>query len=382
MIDLHAIRQLFLVGLLGILLSPPVLAQEAGDFVVKTGSINEDVYLVGGQVQVLAEVQGDVVVAGGQIRVERQVTGDALLAGGSVEVRGAVLDDIRAAGGEVIVAGSVGGDALLAGGRIKLTPDAAVGERAWLAGGDVEMAGRVGRELRIGAGSVTLSGEVKGNVMLAARRITLLPTARIEGNLTYWSPEPADIPDEAQIAGIITHVRVEPEPGIVGAAGPLSRAIFLLGLLLVGIVLIKLFPRFSIAAARTIGCDPWKSLGLGLALLVTTPIAAALLMATVIGIPLGFVALAVYFVTLLAGFLTGILFFGELVARRLGRGAGLTTRWKMGALAIAFIVLWFLQFFSGFGGLVSFLALLFGLGAWTLHTYRVYRTPTHSSLAK
>jgi len=365
-------RQLLLVELLGILLCPFLLAQEAGDDVVKTGSFSEDLYLAGGQVQVLAEVEGDVVAAGGQVRVEQQVTGDALLAGGSVEVRSDVLDDIRAAGGEVTVAGSVGGDAILAGGRIRLTAEAIVGERAWLAGGDVEVAGRVGQELRVGAGNVNISGTVEGDVELAARQITILPTVRIEGNLTYRSPEPANIAPQAQISGTITHVPVEAEAGLIRLAEPIFRGIFLLSLLLAGIVLIALFPSFSVAAARIVGSDPWRSLGLGLALLVTTPIAAGLLLATVIGIPLGLVTLALYFVTLLAGFLTGILFLGDLGVRRLCPGTEPSTGWKIGALAIALVALWLLQFLPLIGGLIPFLALLFGLGAWTLRAYRVY----------
>lgn len=159
----------------------------------------------------------------------------------------------------------------------------------------------------MGAGTVSISGEVDGDVELAARQITILPTTRIQGNLTYRSPEPANIAPKAQIMGTVTHVPVEAKAGMIELAGPVFRGILILSLLLAGIVLIMLFPNFGILAARTVGSDPWKSLGLGLglALLVTTPIAASLLMATVIGMPLGFAILAFYFVTLLTGFRCG-----------------------------------------------------------------------------
>lgn len=57
------------------------------------------------------------------------------------------------------------------------------------------------------------------------------------------------------------------------------------------------------SAAVRVSADLWKSLGVGFALLVVTPIAAVMLMSIVLGIWIGLSILALYFVALLIGLL-------------------------------------------------------------------------------
>ena len=95
------------------------------------------------------------------------------------------------------------------GRRLGAPPEAKVAGRAWLAGGTVTAAGRIGRELKVAAASVRIGGEVDGNVEIAARRIDILPMARIKGDLAYTSPTPARIDPGAQILGKVTHTRAD-----------------------------------------------------------------------------------------------------------------------------------------------------------------------------
>ncbi|MFQ5657848.1 MAG: hypothetical protein ACE5G5_09930, partial [Candidatus Methylomirabilales bacterium] len=179
------LRWVLLPGLLLVVHPSLPLAQDSGDVIVKRGTIHDDLYVAGGNVKILADVDGDVAAAGGRVTVDRLVKGDVIVAGGFVDVSGQVLDDVRAAGGYVILDGQIGGDAISAGGKVTVGPATEIGGRAWLAGGDVDMAGRVGRDFKAAAGSITISGQVQGDVELVAREIEVLPTARIAGNLTY-----------------------------------------------------------------------------------------------------------------------------------------------------------------------------------------------------
>jgi cytoskeletal protein CcmA (bactofilin family) len=352
-----------------------LLAYEAGRTVIKGGTVSEDLYVAGGTVRVFAEAEGDVVAAGGRVIIGQLVKGDVIVAGGSVNVRARVLDDIRAAGGDVILEGEVGGDAIAAGGNVSLAPETTIGGRAWLAGGHVEVAGSIGKELKAAGRTITIAGNVQGDVELVAQKIEILPTARIQGNLTYRSPQEAKIDPSAQIEGKVSYIQT----GL--RYTPMQRAIFrvlfFLSLMVVGIVLFLLFPNFTVSAGRTIGSDPWKSLGLGLALLVTTPFVGGLLMATVLGIPLALMLFAIYSVSLLAGFLTAVFFLGEWEVRFLRRGPELSRSWRILSIILALIGLWLIQLIPVVGCVVLFLALLFGIGALGLQTYRTY-TIAHS----
>ena len=144
----------------------------------------------------------------------------------------------------------------------------------------------------------------------------------------------------------------------------------LLWLMVTGVVLLLLFPGVFARSARTIATNPWKSLGLGLAALVVTPVVVMILLFTVLGIPLAFTAMALYAVALLVGFLVAAVFLGDvggLLGQRRPSPGGQIVR-LLGALIVLALARWI----PVVGGLILCLALLFGLGALVLESHRAY----------
>lgn len=366
-------RWISLVGLILALEPAGAMGQEVGGTVLKRGAFAEDLYVAGGRVDVLASVEGDVIAAGGRVTIGRLIRGDVIAAGGEVTVAGEVLDDVRLVGGLVALDGRIGGDTVAAGGSVRLSPEARVAGRAFLAGADVEVRGAIGRSLRAAGRTIRIDGEVEGDANLVAQDIEILPSARIMGNLTYTSPREARIDPAAQIRGTVTHRPTEIPDQARGAGGRILWAVgvvLLLGLMVAGMVLVLLFPRFTLSAARTVGSDPGKSLAVGFAVLVAAPPAAGLLMVTVVGIPMGLALLALYPVSLLAGLLTGAMFLGDL-----GTGLGRwqpSKIWRVLLLMAALTLLGLLGAIPIVGVAVLFLALLFGLGALAVHGFRAY----------
>lgn len=366
-------RTTFLLSLLAVLSSvgvPPALAQQAGPTVIQRGEIREDSYLAGGTVYGLASVRGDLTAAGGQVTIENEVTGDVLAAGGSVTVRARVGDDVRAGGGNVTLAGEIGDDAIAAGGSVMLAPGAAVGGRAWFAGGNIEVHGKVAKTLRAAGGHITIGGDIGGDAELAGERIDIGPGAVIHGNLHYRSRHEARIDSGAKIIGTITREELPVRAG--GAA--FARLGFIASLMLAAIVLYLLFPNASLSAARAMRDAPWKSLGLGLALLVGIPLVIVLLFVTLLGVWLALSLLALYLVFLLLGYLTGVLCLGDI-------GLGLivpkkkkpTRAWRALSIVAVLVALWVIGFIPVLRGLVGFAVLLFGLGGLALFLARGYR---------
>ncbi|QKT02694.1 hypothetical protein HUS23_02090 [Ectothiorhodospiraceae bacterium 2226] len=365
---------LLLVLLLGLGLAPVAAGQEAGSSVVIPDEVREDVYLAGGTVDVLAPVRGDVVAAGGRIAVDGAVDGDVLAVGGSITIRGPVGDDVRAAGGEVRVLGPVADGLLAAGGSVIVGPQAVVGGRTALAGGRVEIAGRLEGPLRAGGGRLVLSGEILGDVELVADHVELLPGARLHGNLHYRSPRAAAIDPQAEILGTITHQPTETPTA--PAAPPRGAVITVLAasLAATGVALYLLFPAFSLAGARSVGAAPWHALGLGLAVLATTPLVILLLGMTLLGMWLALMLAAAYLVTLLAGLLTGILYLGDR-GLRLARRAPLEPGRAAQALAfiVALIAVLLLSRVPLLGPLALLVLWLLGIGALVLAVHARYR---------
>lgn len=327
-------------------------------------------YIAGARVYVDTPVPGDLLAAGGEVRVESRVAGDAMVAGGRVSLRGPVRGDLRVVGGEVTVEGDVGGELAAAGGSIVVPAQTSIGGRTWLSGGRVELVGGVRGPLRVAAGSVRLVGAVAGDVEITARDIEVAPGARIEGRLRYRSGAPARIDPGAWIAGGVERLAPPtPDTGAWARAGiSVLKILFFFGVIALGAVVLLLLPRASLDAARTTVSDPLKSLLFGFALLVSVPIAALLLMISVIGLPLAFALLALYVLALMLAWVTAALAVGDLGLLALRRSP------SRGVLLLAFtaglLLLWLLGYVPIVGGVVRFIALVLGFGAWAVHLYR------------
>lgn len=372
---MHPTRVILLSALV-LLTAVAARAQDAGETVIKQGTIGEDLYLAGETVEVRAQVEGDVIAAGGTVRVSDSVRGDVMAAGGEVEIHATVSDDVRVAGGEVEIDGTVGDHLVAAGGTLRLARDARVGGRAWLAGGTVRVDGRIGGTLKAAGDHLIIAGEVGGDAELAGDRIEIAPGAVIHGQLRYLSRNEAQIDSSARIGGAITRTEFEPgtPPRGPGAAG--TRFGLMVMLAAAAIAMMLLFPGFSLAAAHRLRAAPWKSLGLGLALFAATPLVIVLLFITVVGVFVALPLMALFPVLLLAGFLTAAISASDYGLARLGRAEGASKGVRALAIVATLLALWLLCFVPGLGPLVMFALLLFGVGALGLTLWQRYTAAT------
>src|SRR5690606_39394435 len=99
------------------------------------------------------------------------------------------------------------------------------------------------------------------------------------------------------------------------------RLLWALGFLLAGALLVALLPGIAAAASDGLRTRPGVSVGLGIMWLVLLPIAIAIVMATVIGLPLGMLLLATYLIVLYLAGIVAALAIGRLALRDWTRGA-------------------------------------------------------------
>jgi cytoskeletal protein CcmA (bactofilin family) len=182
---------------------------EAADF--RTGSevnigpeetVDDDLYVTGGTINVDGMVNGDLVAAGGTINIRGSINGDVVAAGGTIMVNGMVRDSVRASGGTVVISSAVAGDVVVGAGRVELAPGSSVGRDVVIGAGNVQIDGNVGRDVRLGAGAAVINGTVAGTVEAdLGNRLTLGPMARIEGDLILTSPQEASVAQGATVVG-------------------------------------------------------------------------------------------------------------------------------------------------------------------------------------
>lgn len=349
--------------------------QEAGESLNKRGDINDDYYAAGGTVDIDATVDGDVTAVGGNMFIGRGIEGDLMAAGGSINIQGMIKDDVRTAGGDIHVDAAIGDDLLASGGTLRVSPDSTIGGNAWLSGGDVNMGGTVSRDLFIGAGQIRISGTVHGNAELNGGDIHIMEGARIDGDLTYSSPRQAIIDPGAQISGKVTFTEAEWEWDHQQQG---YGVFFVISMIIASVVLLLIFPRYTLSSTDRVRSDPWKSVGVGFIFLVLTPILAFMLMAVVLGVWIGLAILAVYFVAILLGLLIAFFFVGDWGARLFKRDISTRGR-RILSVILAIILLGFVELIPLIGSVLIFVLLLLGVGASMLQLHYTYH---HSRLSE
>jgi hypothetical protein len=357
------------LGLLALGLALAGCSIEHGDESL-TKRVGADHMGAGGEVNLTDEIGGDAFLAGGRVSTAAVVKGDLIAAGGEVSIGGGVGDDLYVAGGQVQVDAIVPGNARVAGGDVTIGPATVIAGALSTTGGRVRFEGNAHQYLHASGGSVHIDGVVQGDAEVEAEEITIGPNTRITGRLVARSPREPVVPAGAQIAG-----GVEYEPSEVGHfisadridAGSVEHGLgsffWMLGVFVAGALFMLAFPAYSTRAAKWIGQEPLRSLGLGFVILVSLPVLVVLLLLTIVGIPLALIVLLLYLLLLFLGWVTAAMFVGQKLLGFLRSDAPETTARRLLALLAAVLALWLVGFVPVIGSWVKFAALLLGIGA-------------------
>jgi hypothetical protein len=329
-------------------------------------------FRTGREVVVAADetVTGDLYATGGFIRIEGTVEGDVVASGGGVDVSGEVGGDLLAGSGNVDVSGEVAGDVRIGAGRALVS--GTVGEDLAVGSGQITISGTVGEDFLFGTGQTSLSGTVEGNVVGS--------TGDYNRTGTIGGTEDVNVVE-----------RGEPTAG--------DRVLYALqrfvAILLIGALLLWLFPLAVDGAAETLRRRPWASLGVGVLgaigfvvlivviflVMILLSIAFGLLQlstlmgATVFG-SLTLVAVLTFLFWLLVSF--GAQAVVGMLLGRLAVGTERSRRWIALALGVLIVVVLFSIPIVGI--VLGILIAAFGLGAVILEYWTRRREPEPTPL--
>lgn len=328
-------------------------------------TVEDDLYAFGGTVDVEGNVSGSVIAFGGTITIGGTIARDLIVSGGNVSVTGHVGGSVRAAGGMLALSGPVTEDVVVAGGTVTIGGNATVGRDLLLAGGNASVDAPVSRKILAGVGDLTLRNTVGSDVTVRVNHLRLESGAAVAGNLDYTSDNDVVITGGGRVAGNT----VKHTPSDQGVSGPASGFLgwlrFLVGIFVLGLFLVLLFPSFSGRVISRLEKSPWASLGIGAALCIGVPILS--LIVFVLGIFvggwwLGLFMIAAYLLALGLGYVVSSLLLGRWGSQQMGWGR-LHSAWQ---LLAGLVVLSIVSLIPIIGGLIALAAVVFGLGALAL----------------
>lgn len=362
-----------LIGLLVILMmavfATPVLAFDvrSGQLVtVPAGEVVEgDLYVAGSNIIIDGTVNGDIFGAGQTLTINGKINGGVSLAGQTITLNGDISNGARIAGQSITVNGNIGRDLVVAGSDLIINSQSTISGDLVLGVQNAMVNGSINGNIKGSANDATITSGVGGNIDLEVNNLTITSNAKIQGNLTYTSKNQAVIQSGAAINGATTRKLPKPAttrralPMLAGASVMWQFLGFLM-IFIIGIIIILIASRRVTAMANSVQSHPWQSLGWGAVILIVAPIAAIIVMITVIGIPLGIISLVLWGIAIYLSQLPVALLIGRLIIKQ---NQELESKGLMiGALALGLFLLLVLRLIPFIGWVVGLLTVVFGLG--------------------
>ena len=370
---IHILSGLLLAVLMLAFLAAPALAFEtrtSTNITIGQGeTIEDDLYLIGTNIIIDGTVNGDVFALGQDIVLNGTINGSLNFAGQTATLNGNISQSARLAGQTLTINGSIGRDLIAAASRLTVNNSAEITRDLAVTATTVFVNGHVAGEMTGDIDNATIGGRVDGDVDLIVDSLVVGSTAVIGGNLEYTSRNTADIQPGAVITGTTTQIPPEEEPGrdrvwfifpgIIASA--VSRVASFLMIFVIGVAIIYGAFRHIQLLARAIQHSPAGSFGWGALLFFVTPIAAVIVMLTIIGFPLGLLSLVIWGILLYLVQLPVALIIGMLILR--AHHPVNSHLFLIGCLALGLAILYILSIIPVFGFFMWVLVCIFGLGS-------------------
>ena len=225
-----------------------------------------------------------------------------------------------------------------------------------VADGDVTIRGTVDGDVVVADGAVTIRGTVDGDVVAVAGQVTLGRRGRVTGDIAYGDKKPVLAPG-SRVSGKVQKFKLG-DASIIGAIGFWIG--FTLSLLVLGLVLLALAPRAADAIARTAKAKRLIAAVVGLVAFFLIPIVAIAACVTILGLPLGIVLLFSIVPLYAIAYLSTGLVLGRLILKKS----------RILAFVVGLVILQLLTLIPIAGGIIGFLATVFGLGVVLLTLVR------------
>jgi hypothetical protein len=143
--------------------------------------------------------------------------------------------------------------------------------------------------------------------------------------------------------------------------------------LVVGLVMLRLFPNYAAHTAQMLSKRPWASLGVGFAALILTPVAAIFLAVTVLGLPLAGIVFLGYLLFLYFAKIHVAYWIAHLVN---GRKAVVGLKYVLALLGMYVVFC-----IPIVGGFMQLFVTVFGLGQLLLTKQALYQSVRKAKIA-
>ncbi len=366
-----------LIGFAAVIFLLPVVVQastvKSGDnvYLPKEETIDGNLYAASNNITIDGEIKGDLIAVAQTITVNGRLEGDLIAAAQTITVNGEVNGNIRVAGNSANLNGPVARNVNVIGNSVVIGKEAKIGWDLLTGAVNTNILGIVNGNVDGSSDSTTLSGKVGKNFNFSQNRknqnITISPEASINGDVYYNEKTKLNIAEGANIAGKINPVKnkeASTKNQAISYLWSLFYAIF--AALIIGLVLTTVGKKLTAQLNNILEEHFTLSLGWGLLVFLATPLAAIVLMFTIIGLPLALIMLACWLIMLWVGKIIAAIYLGKKITNKLEKDKSKNPN-LIASLIIGVVIAWLLFSLPFLGWLISLFATCIGLGAFILY---------------
>jgi cytoskeletal protein CcmA (bactofilin family) len=278
--------------------------------------VEDDVYLFGDVVTISGLVKGDAVIFCREAIIDGTIEGSLLVFAETIRIDGEIVGTARGGANSIFFSGTTSRDLMMAANTLSISGK--VGQDLFGAGNSITVTGSIGRDVLASMNRLVIDAPVGGNINAYTSDLVLGPRAIVNGAITYTSSNEASIDGNAVISGQVKRLD-PPADQVVSSPG---RSVWsfvrpILSLLALALLMILVFPGLTKGTAGMIGQKTGQSAGYGALVVFGAPLAALVLLITIIGIPIGLLSMLLYLALLytarvFAGYYLASIFFNRI----------------------------------------------------------------------
>ncbi|MFZ3214699.1 MAG: polymer-forming cytoskeletal protein [Candidatus Acidiferrales bacterium] len=331
--------------------------------------VHTDLFVFADTTVIDGDVDGDLIAWSRNVVVNGHVKGDVIAFSQELRVNGPVDGNVRAMVQELQLESSVGRNAMAWAGDVDMDPQAKVNGTMTLFAGHASLNGNLTGDLLALVGDLEIDGTLGRNAMIRSGHLMIGAKADIAGDTKAELRQPPDIAATAKFGTPLswTITKKSYESSYSSLRYYLHQILKWGASFVFGLALLFLLPGFffdASSACQKVG----PAIGFGILLLFATPIAAVILCITIVGLGLGISAVMLWAIAMYAAQVFVGAWLGEKV---LGTGAGAGA--ALGRLALGLVILRALGMLPFLGGWISFVVVVWGMGAVALAVYKNMR---------
>ena len=341
-------KRLFIITLLlAVLVITPVSAKEVNSFYTEANDT----------VKMENTIIGDSAIAGQLVDIVGNIDGIGFIAGKDVNVNGSIEYGF-VAGENVNIKNKTEKSLFVAGKSIIFDKNANIGRDAFVVGSNITFDGKLNRDVSAAGDNIVIKegSIINGTIALKAEKITIEKDVVIKGTLKHNKDSEIKIDKSANINKIEKTGAIQDEDNT-----NVSEIIYsLVNLLIVFLVIALLLPK-TISKTEEVYNDKKskgyvKNFGIGVVLLIVTPITAFLLISN-IGVSLGLILIALYVIAIYLSYIYSGYILGNLLINKWLKLK--SNKYLVGLIGITILKL--LTYVPVIGGLIVVIAISIGL---------------------